>query len=153
MNRNMKNVTIPIDSILGMLLPLSYDNKKWLADKLYEDIQAESKTEQMRIRLGELAELRQGWDGNNAQPISVRTRNNMQTILLSCKDDDIEHWVLFPDVNGNLYLDLKSENIDAGIILSDGSFSYFTDDNDEKDIPFSLDIFMQVLRSINKIAA
>ena len=61
--------------------------------------------------------------------------------------------VLFPDVNGNLYLDLKSENIDAGIILSDRSFSYFTDDNDEKDIPFSLDIFMQVLRSINKIAA
>ena len=145
--------TIPIDSILGMLLPLSYDNKKWLADRLYEDIHADSKTERMKARLGELAELSQGWDGNNAKPISSRVYNNMQAVLLSCQDNDIERWVLFPDVNGNLYLDLKSDDVDAGIILSDKSFSYFTDDKDEKDIPFSPDIFMQVLRSINKIAA
>lgn len=145
--------TIPIDSILGMLLPLSYDNKKWLADRLYEDIHADSKTERMKARLGELAELSQGWDGNNAKPISSRVYNNMQAVLLCCQDNDIERWVLFPDVNGNLYLDLKSDDVDAGIILSDKSFSYFTDDKDEKDIPFSPDIFMQVLRSINKIAA
>lgn len=61
--------------------------------------------------------------------------------------------MLFPDINGNLYLDLKSDEVDAGIILSDKSFSYFTDDNDEKDIPFSPDIFIQVLRNINKLAA
>ena len=145
--------TIPIDSILGMLLPLSYDNKKWLADRLYEDIHADSKVERMKARLAELAGLSQGWDGNNALPLSVRVCSNMQAVLLSCQDDDIEQWVLFPDINGNLYLDLKSDVVDAGIILSDKSFSYFTDDKDEKDIPFSHDIFMQVLRSINKIAA
>ena len=146
------NVTLPIDSILGMLLPLSHDNKKWLADRLYEDIHADSKTEQMKARLVELAGLSQGWDGNNALPISVSACNNMQSVLLSCQDNDIEHWVLFPDINGNLYLDLKSDDVDAGIILSDKSFSYFTDDKYEKDIPFSTDIFMQVLRSINKLA-
>ncbi|MBR6187594.1 MAG: hypothetical protein IKQ59_01365 [Prevotella sp.] len=145
--------TIPIDSILGMLLPLSYDNKKWLADRLYENIHADSKTERMKARLGELSKLSQGWDGNNAQPVSTRVCNNMQAVLLCCQDNDIEQWTLFPDINGNLYLDLKSDDVDAGIILSDKSFSYFTDDKDEKDIPFSPDILLQVLRSINKIAA
>ena len=145
------NATIPIDTILRMLLPLSNDNKKWLADRLYEDIHAENKIERMKERLVELSGLSQGWDGNNAQPISVCVYNNMQTVLLSCRDSDIEHWALFPDVNGNLFLDLKSDDVDAGIILSDKSFSYFTDDKDDKNIPFSPEIFIQVLRSINKL--
>lgn len=136
-----------------MLLPLSYDDKKWLADKLYEDIRPDTKIKQMRERLGELAALGQGWDGNNALPISFGAYNNMLAVLLSCQNEDIEKWVLFPDVNGNIYLDLKSDAIDAGIILSDKSFSYFTDEKDEQGIPFSPDIFIEVLRGINKLAA
>ena len=145
--------TIPIDTILRMLLPLNSDSKKWLADRLYEDIHAESKIERMKVRLSELSELNKGWDGNNAQPISTRTCNNMQAVLMFCRDEDIEHWVLFPDVDGRLYLDLKSDKIDTGVILSDKSFSYFAEDKDGEDIPFSQDVFLEVLRSINKMAA
>ena len=72
----------------------------------------------------------------------------MQAVLLCCQDNDIEQWVLFPDINGNLYLDLKSDRVDAGVVLSDKSFSYFADDKDKKE-----EVFMRVLRSINKIAA
>lgn len=32
--------TISLDSVLGMLTSLSADNKKWLADKLYEQVEA-----------------------------------------------------------------------------------------------------------------
>jgi hypothetical protein len=135
-----------------MLLPLSNDNKKWLADRLYEDIHAESKTERMKARLSELSTLSRGWDGNNAQPISPRTCDNMQAVLMSCNDEDIEHWVLFPDVDGRLYLDLKSDDVDAGVILSDKSFSYFAGDKDGEDIPFAPDVFVQVLRNIKKMA-
>ena len=67
-----------------MLLPLIYDNKKWLADRLYENIHADSKIEQMKARLAGLAELKQGWDGNNALPVSASVCNNMQAVLLTC---------------------------------------------------------------------
>ena len=147
------NVTLPIDSILKMLLPLSNDNKKWLADKLYEDIKADNKIAMMSQRLDSLTELRQGWDGNNALPIDQRTYSNMQAVLLCCHDEDVEQWLLFPDIDGSLYLDLKSDKADAGIILSSNAFSFFTDDHAEKDIPFSTDVFMKVLRSINKLVA
>lgn len=143
------NTTIQINTILKMLLPLSQDNKKWLADRLYADIQASSKTGRMKVRLNELAKLEAGWDGNNAQPVSPQACYNMEAILASCNEEDIENWILFPDVNGNLYLDLKSEDIDAGIILSGNTFSFFTDEKDEKDIPFTPDIFLSVIRSIN----
>jgi hypothetical protein len=71
---------------------------------------------------------------------------------MSCNDEDIEHWVLFPDVDGRLYLDLKSDDVDAGVILSDKSFSYFAGDKDGEDIPFAPDVFVQVLRNIKKMA-
>ena len=51
-------------------MPLSYDNKKWLADKLYEDIQRVGPVEQMSIPLDELCKLKEGWDGNNAAPVN-----------------------------------------------------------------------------------
>ena len=144
------NVTIPIDSIWRMLMPLSYDNKKWLADKLYEDIQRVGPVEQMSIRLDELCKLKEGWDGNNAAPVNPIVADNIRSVLQKCKDVDVASWVLFPDVNGNLYLDFKSDQIDAGIILSEHSFSYFAGDKDEQNVPFSVPVVLQVIKSINE---
>ena len=64
------------------------------------------------------------------------------------------HYVMAadPDVDGNLYLDFKSDETDAGIVLSETSFSYFANDKNEKDIPFSPSMFIQVMNSINNIA-
>ena len=147
------NATIPINTIWSLLAPLSYDNKKWLAKKLNEDINGATVVDKMRARLEQLSSLKQGWDGNNAMPLSPAVISNMRAVLSRCKDKDIESWVLFPDVNGNLYLDFKSDETDAGLILSESSFSYFAGEKDEKDIPFSVASFLQVMNSINGIDA
>jgi hypothetical protein len=39
----MGNRTLSMDSILKMLSSLSINNKKWLADKLYEDVAGNEK--------------------------------------------------------------------------------------------------------------
>lgn len=147
------NATLPIDTIWNLLVSLSYDNKKWLADKLYEDISRHSAIDKMENRLEQLSVLKQGWDGNNAQPVHPAVLKNMRAVLHLCKEKDISSWLLFPDVNGNLYLDLKSDHVDAGMVLAESTFSYFTDEKDAKDIPFSPTAFLQVLDSINDIAA
>ena len=147
------NATIPINTIWSLLAPLSYDNKKWLADKLYESIHGATAVDKMKGRLGQLSLLNEGWDGNNAQPISPAVISNMQDVLNKCKDKDIESWVLFPDINGNLYLDFKSDEVDAGLILSETYISYFAKDKEGKDIPFSSAAFLQVMDGINAIVA
>ena len=146
------NATLPIDTIWNLLVPLSYDNKKWLVEKLHEDINRCSVIDKLKIRLEQLSTLKQGWDGNNAQPVHPAVLSNMRAVLHQCNEKDMASWLLFPDVNGNLYLDLKSDNIDAGIVLAENTFSYFTDEKDGKDIPFSPTTFIQVINSINDIA-
>lgn len=143
--------TLPIDTIWNLLVPLSYDNKKWLADKLYEDIHSSTPIDKMEARLERLSLLKEGWEGNNAKPIHPAVINNMRAVLHQCKEKDIMSWLLFPDVDGNLYLDFKSDETDAGIVLSETSFSYFANDKNEKDIPFSPSMFIQVMNSINDI--
>lgn len=34
----INSVSLPLDNILGLLRPLSSSNKKWIADRLYEEI-------------------------------------------------------------------------------------------------------------------
>ena len=41
---DMGNRTLSMDSILKMLSSLSINNKKWLADKLYEEVSSKEKT-------------------------------------------------------------------------------------------------------------
>lgn len=41
----MQTNTISLDSVLGMLTSLSVDNKRWLAEKLYEQVDASCKCE------------------------------------------------------------------------------------------------------------
>ncbi len=147
------NATLPISTIWNLLVPLSYDNKKWLAKKLNEDINSRSAIDKMDARLEQLCTLEQGWDGSNAQPVHPDVISNMRAVLRQCEEKDIKSWLLFPDVNGNLYLDFKSDDIDAGIILSETTFSYFANEKDTKDIPFSPTIFIQVMNSINDTTA
>lgn len=144
------NATIPIDSIWGMLIPLSYDNKKWLVDKLYEDIQRTKPLEEMFARLGDLSKLEKGWDGYNAVPLKPAVVENLQSLLKKCGEDDVAPWVLFPDVDGNIYLDFKSDQVDAGIIISEKEFSYFVDDKDERNVPFSESAVLHVIKNINR---
>ena len=143
------NATLPINTIWNLLVPLSYDNKRWLANKLYEDINSRSAIEKMDARLEQFCTLKQGWDGNNAQPVHPAVISNMRAVLRQCEEKDIKSWLIFPDADGNLYLDFKSEEIDAGIVLAESTFSYFADDKDAKDIPFSPATFIQVMDSIN----
>lgn len=41
----MQGNTLSIDSVLAMLTPLSNDNKKWIADKLYEQVESDHEVE------------------------------------------------------------------------------------------------------------
>ena len=131
------NATLPISTIWNLLVPLSYDNKKWIAEKLNEDLANRSVMDKMSTRLKQLATLEQGWDGNNALPVHPAVISNMRAVLRLCEEKDIKSWLLFPDVDGNLYLDFKSDDIDAGIVLAEATFSYFANEKDIKDIPFS----------------
>lgn len=106
----------------------------------------------MQLRLDGLCKLEEGWDGNSAAPINRVVVGNMRSVIQNCKESDLASWLLFPDVDGNLYLDFKSEEVDAGIILSEHSFSYFVGDKDERNVPFSVPVVLQVITSINESA-
>lgn len=61
--------TISMDSVLEMLRPLSGDDKKWLADKLYEDIVSARK-----LKTTDISRLRGFAKGITSQQIEADDR-------------------------------------------------------------------------------
>ena len=118
----------------------------------YEDIRRTTPLEKMLARLEDLGKLEKGWDGYQAAPLKPVVVGNIRSLLKKCKEDDVAPWVLFPDVDGNVYMDFKSSLTDAGIIISEKHFSYFVDDKDEQNVPFSTSAVLQVIKNINRAA-
>lgn len=83
------------------------------------------KVQAMWQRVDDLACLQEGWDGFKSQSINSEVITEFKKVLNICTDSDIENISVFPQANGDLYLDYtKNKNI-AGITLSKDEVIYF----------------------------
>ena len=97
-------------------------------------------------RLDYLSTLKEGWDGFYAKPMQCEVLARMKELLKSVNIYDLDKWVIFLDLDGNLYLDSKSK--DAGINIYGDSFSYFYEDEvlyGENHIVFSADKLIKIM--------
>lgn len=76
-------------------------------------------------RLEDLGKLCAGWDGPDSKAISSNAINCMKDVLRNVKDEQLRHWILFPDGRGFLYLDYTKDDLSAGISLEDKAIKYF----------------------------
>ena len=140
---------IPDDNF-SLLLLLNY--AKQLTDNY--NVNSELTGDALRLwnRTQVLSKLYRGWDGADAAPIETKTIANMQNILQKGVETDFCGWVLFPDDNGTLLLQLQNKN--ASISLGNNYFSYVFQ-NDKRfvsgeNIKFSVSSFLNVIKKINK---
>ena len=76
-------------------------------------------------RVDDLAFLQEGWDGPNSHRIHSEVIAEFKKVLNICTDSDVENISVFPQANGDLYLDYtKNENI-AGITLTKDEVIFF----------------------------
>lgn len=76
-------------------------------------------------RVDDLACLQEGWDGPNSHRIHSEVIAEFKKVLNICTDSDVENISVFPQANGDLYLDYtKNENI-AGITLTKDEVIFF----------------------------
>jgi len=102
-------------------------------------------------RLNYLSKLDEGWDGFYAKPVNREVLIRLENLLGKMDIHDINKWAIFPDLDGNLYLDLKSTSKYAGINIYNSTFSYFVEDetlHGQDDIPFSIDELIKVMKSV-----
>ncbi len=76
-------------------------------------------------RVDDLASLQDGWDGIKSKSINSRIIDKLKDTLQLCDNNNIANISVFPQANGNLYIDYtKNENI-AGITLSEDKVIFF----------------------------
>jgi len=104
-------------------------------------------------RLEELSNLKQGWDGYGALPIEDEAIRNIERVLMVSEFSDFSKWIIFPDVDGSIYLDLKSDIKEAGINIFSNRFSYFIKDKKlagDKNINFDVPVFIKIMKTLGK---
>ena len=138
-------------------LPLTSQNKEWLAGKLLsvQDANAHINYEQLHERLEQLSALEDGWDDEGAKAICGETLNNVRQVLENTPDADLEHWLMFPAVNGTVTF--QHESLDALLSIGDSSYSFVFSIN-EKIVklvdcaPFSLANVVDIFEYMKGIA-
>lgn len=76
-------------------------------------------------RVDDLASLQDGWDGIKSKSINSRIIDKLKDTLRLCDNNNIANISVFPQANGNLYIDYtKNEDI-AGITLSEDKVIFF----------------------------
>ena len=108
-------------------------------------------TDKMSRCIDAICKLKQGWDGFNAVPVTIATRENFCQIINACNQDDLSGWDLYPEINGTLMLQNDSKN--AGINIGDTEFSYFVVHGDNvsglDNVRFSVPTILETIRNIN----
>ena len=79
--------------------------------------------QEMIKRLSDFQEYEQGWDGNDAMPLSADVVKNFKLVLEESTDDMLAGWTIFPAANGSLLLEYKP--CEAGINIGRDDYSYY----------------------------
>lgn len=93
---------------------------------------------------------KEGWDGDNARPLSPKVSKHFLQLLGKSSEGDLMDWNIFPELNGTLIL--ENEKNSAQINLADKEFSYFKSQGNqlegENHIKYS---DLNLLRTIRKL--
>lgn len=95
---------------------------------------------------------KEGWDGDNALPLSPKVSKHFLQLLSKSSEGDLIDWSIYPETNGTLILENEKRN--TQINLADKEFSYFKDmDNHlegENHIKYSDISLLRTIRKLNQ---
>jgi hypothetical protein len=146
--RITKNIS---DYAAESMAELKYDDKIRDLRNEEESVKIQDVLLSINNRIEELSKLKDGWDGYGALSIEKDAIDNIKKIAETSNPSDLKKWILFPDIDGSLYMDLKSEKKEAGINLFANKFSYFVEKNQlegEQNIPFSVCKFIEIMNEL-----
>ena len=89
----------------------SIDNKEKLIGKF-------------QARINELSMLRDNWDYEGAKPIHATVCRQAKALVVRLSENILKSLVVFPDVDGTLLFDVRSNNSHSTIFVCDNFFSY-----------------------------
>ncbi len=89
----------------------SIDHKKKLIGKFLD-------------RINELSMLRDNWDYEGAKPIHATVCRQAKALVVRLSENILKSLVVFPDVDGTLLFDVRSDSSHSTIFVCDNFFSY-----------------------------
>lgn len=135
-------------------LPLTDQNRIWLADKLLNGKKQGNGVIQQNLleRLDTLSNLKDDWDEEGAKPIDSRVVQNARLILKNLNESQLNGWELFPAVNQTLTF--QNTIKDAMLSIGSDDYTFVYSDNGvlvdcEENQPFSLSKIIGVFEKIN----
>lgn len=75
-------------------------------------------------RINELSMLRDNWDYEGAKPIHATVCRQAKALVVRLSENILKSLVVFPDVDGTLLFDVRSDSSHSTIFVCDNFFSY-----------------------------
>ncbi|MBQ4406062.1 MAG: hypothetical protein II852_03530 [Bacteroidales bacterium] len=104
------------------------------------------------VRIDELSQLKEDWDGRGALPISKDVLRNIKNVLSISEGADWQNWLIAPDVNATICLQSKKNR--ASISLGNNEFSYYALIGGKRlgqsHLNFTAESFLSLMRSLDK---
>lgn len=131
-------------------MPITKDVKRHIGLRLVKETNKGSYLAEAFDRLSHLSTLEDGWAGDGSYAISRDVLRNVKSVLLVSEEEDWQHWMISPDVNGTLLL--QSDTHIASISIGEKEFSYLSKKdgcrNGKSHIPFDAESMLNIMRSI-----
>lgn len=109
-------------------------------------------TPAVKTEFDELSRLQEGWDGEDARPLTDEVKRNFTTLYKAIPYKKWHHLSLDAECNGTLTI--SSSEVEAGINIGNKSFSYYRMENDsvvsEGITDFTVENFMSVFEIFKK---
>ncbi|MBQ6279387.1 MAG: hypothetical protein IJK68_06670 [Muribaculaceae bacterium] len=106
----------------------------------------------LQLKLDSISKLCQDWDGRGAVPIDPKSIENVKAIAEHQWNWNFKLWQIAPGVNGEIFINFKSRNVLAGIVVGPDTYSYYIEKETlqgESNVPFD---GLQVSNLMNAIA-
>ena len=101
-------------------------------------------------RLSDFQEYEEGWDGDDAKPLSKSVVKNFKRLLQKCHEIDLQGWTIYPAANGTLLLQRKERK--SGINIGTNGYSYYTiqdgEVKGENNLKFSPNAVLSTMKKI-----
>ena len=131
-------------------MPITKDVKRHIGLRLVKETDKGSYLAEAFDRLTHLSTLEDGWAGSGSCAISSEVIRNIKNVLIISDDEDWQHWMISPDVNGTLML--QSDTHIASISIGEKEFSYLSKKDGchkgQSHIPFDAETILNIMRSI-----
>ncbi len=126
-----------------------YSTDTW--EGVLEALETSSAKSKMMSSLRKYLSYPEGWDGEDAVPLSEMVYNNCVSVIDAIPDTVAGKWKISPNVNGTAFL--RGIGADAMINLGSKTFSYYIKENGKVSAfsnaePFSVESITNVLKMI-----